>query len=184
MGKYLDNTGLSYLWGKIKATFALKSHTHNYAGSTSAGGAAATALACTGNAATATKATQDSTGQTINTTYIKGLSISGKVITYTKGNGTNGTLTVQADSGGATAAGAAAVLSASQWTASGEEYIQTVNVAGVTASSLLVAAPAEASRNEYSECGIRATGQAAGTITFTAESMPTAALTANVMVVN
>ena len=49
----------------------------------------------TGNAATATKATQDSAGQQINTTYIKGLSVSGKTITYTKGNGTTGTITTQ-----------------------------------------------------------------------------------------
>lgn len=48
-----------------------------------------------GNAATATKATQDSAGQQINTTYIKGLSINGKTITYTKGDGTTGTITTQ-----------------------------------------------------------------------------------------
>ena len=48
-----------------------------------------------GNSATATKATQDSAGQQINTTYIKGLSVSGKTITYTKGNGTTGTITTQ-----------------------------------------------------------------------------------------
>lgn len=47
------------------------------------------------NAATATKATQDSAGQQINTTYIKGLSINGKTITYTKGDGTTGTITTQ-----------------------------------------------------------------------------------------
>ena len=46
-------------------------HTHNYAGSSSAGGAATTALTCTGNSATATKATQDSDGKQINTTYVK-----------------------------------------------------------------------------------------------------------------
>lgn len=50
---------------------------------------------CTGNAATATKATQDSAGNNINTTYIKALSVSGKTITYTKGNGTTGTITTQ-----------------------------------------------------------------------------------------
>ena len=49
----------------------------------------------TGNAATATKATQDSAGQQINTTYIKGLSVSGKVITYTRGDNTTGTITTQ-----------------------------------------------------------------------------------------
>ena len=48
-----------------------------------------------GNAATATKATQDSAGQQINTTYIKGLSVSGRTITYTKGDGTTGTITTQ-----------------------------------------------------------------------------------------
>ncbi len=47
----------------------------------------------TGNAATATKASQDSAGQQINTTYIKSLTAGGQVITYTKGNGTTGTLT-------------------------------------------------------------------------------------------
>lgn len=50
---------------------------------------------CTGNSATATKATQDSAGQQINKTYIKELSISGKTITYTKGDKTTGTLTTQ-----------------------------------------------------------------------------------------
>lgn len=48
-----------------------------------------------GNASSATKATQDSAGQQINTTYIKGLSVSGRTITYTKGDGTTGTLTTQ-----------------------------------------------------------------------------------------
>lgn len=47
------------------------------------------------NATNATKATQDSAGQQINTTYIKGLSVSGRTITYTKGNGTTGTITTQ-----------------------------------------------------------------------------------------
>lgn len=46
-------------------------------------------------ASSATKATQDSAGQQINTTYIKGLSVSGNTITYTKGDGTTGTITTQ-----------------------------------------------------------------------------------------
>lgn len=45
--------------------------------------------------ASATKATQDSAGQQINTTYIKGLSVSGRTITYTKGNSSTGTITTQ-----------------------------------------------------------------------------------------
>lgn len=43
----------------------------------------------------ATKATQDSAGQQIDTTYIKGLAVSGKAITYTKGDDTTGTITTQ-----------------------------------------------------------------------------------------
>lgn len=50
---------------------------------------------CTGNAATATKATNDSADQQINTTYIKGLSVDGRTITYTKGNDSTGTITTQ-----------------------------------------------------------------------------------------
>ena len=40
-------------------------------------------------------ALKDSAGQQIDTTYIKSLSISGKTITYTKGDGTTGTITTQ-----------------------------------------------------------------------------------------
>ncbi len=48
-----------------------------------------------GNASTATKATQDSSGQQIDSTYIKNLSVSGRTITYTRGNGKTGAITTQ-----------------------------------------------------------------------------------------
>ena len=67
----------------------------NISGKANTAGTADTSKACSGNSATATKATQDSSGQQINTTYIKGLSVSGKTITYTKGNGSTGTITTQ-----------------------------------------------------------------------------------------
>ena len=47
------------------------------------------------SASNSTKATNDSAGQNINTTYIKSLSVSGRTITYTKGNGATGTITTQ-----------------------------------------------------------------------------------------
>lgn len=47
------------------------------------------------NAANATKATQDSAGQTINTTYVKSVTASGRTVTVTKGNGTTSTFTTQ-----------------------------------------------------------------------------------------
>nr|DAF04247.1 MAG TPA: hypothetical protein [Caudoviricetes sp.] len=46
-------------------------------------------------AKSATKATQDSAGQQINSTYIKSLSVNGRTITYTKGDGSTGTITTQ-----------------------------------------------------------------------------------------
>lgn len=71
----VTSTELGYLDGVtsgIQAQLNGKSptsHTHNYAGSSSAGGAATTALSCTGNAATATKL---QTARTINGTSFNG----------------------------------------------------------------------------------------------------------------
>lgn len=72
-----------------------ENHTHNYAGSSSPGGAATTALACTGNSATATKATNDSSGQQITSTYLKELTADGLSISYTKGNGNTGKINLE-----------------------------------------------------------------------------------------
>ena len=47
------------------------------------------------SAASATKATQDSAGQQINTTYIKNVSVNGRTITFTRGDGTTFTITTQ-----------------------------------------------------------------------------------------
>ena len=63
------------------------------------GNVSGSSSSCTGNAATATKATQDSAGQQINTTYIKGLSVSGATLTITKGNGTTSTATINQTAG-------------------------------------------------------------------------------------
>lgn len=63
---------------------------------TSAGSAStATSATKASTANSATKATQDSAGNQINTTYIKNLSVSGRTITFTKGDGTTGTITTQ-----------------------------------------------------------------------------------------
>jgi len=43
----------------------------------------------------ADKATKDSKNQDISATYIKGLSANGRTVTYTKGDGTTGTITTQ-----------------------------------------------------------------------------------------
>ena len=43
----------------------------------------------------ATKASQDSQGQTINSTYIKNVSVNGRTVTFTKGNGSTFSITTQ-----------------------------------------------------------------------------------------
>lgn len=62
-------------WTLADIGAAASSHTHNYAGSSSAGGAATSALTCTGNAATATKL---ATARTINGTSFNG---TGNIVT-------------------------------------------------------------------------------------------------------
>lgn len=47
---FVDASGVSVLWSKIKETFAEKSHTHKYAGSSSVGGAATSADKLNANA--------------------------------------------------------------------------------------------------------------------------------------
>jgi hypothetical protein len=91
---------------------------------------------CTGNAATATKATQDSAGQQINTTYIKGLSVSGKVITYTKGDGTTGTITTQ-DSNTTYSAGTGISISSNKINHSNSVTANTSGVGSATAVPII-----------------------------------------------
>ena len=147
---YSAGTAAQVPWSGVTgkpSTFTPSSHTHNYAGSSSAGGAANSAVKLSaartitlgGDASgsvsfdgsanvtlsvtvkddshnhtianvdglqsaldgklstsgTAAKATADATGQNIADTYIKSLSVSGRTITYTKGDGGTGTITTQ-----------------------------------------------------------------------------------------
>ena len=78
---------------------------------------------------------------------------------------------------------ATASLAVASWSGSGP-YTQTVSVDGVTAGNVVVAAPAPASFTAWGECGVYASAQAAGKLTFTAEDKPDAALTVNVLCVN
>ena len=104
----------NYIRDKISSVLGLTAT--NYGGKAATAGTADTATACSGNAATATKATQDSTGQQINKTYIKELSINGKTITYTKGDKTIGTLTTQDTTYSAATQSSAGLMSAADKT--------------------------------------------------------------------
>lgn len=75
------------------ATAGTKLHNQSYSATVSGSDSCTTFYA--NSAGSASKATQDSAGQQINKTYIKNLSISGKTITYTKGDDTTGTIITQ-----------------------------------------------------------------------------------------
>lgn len=86
------------LWSVLKSVltgiFAPKAHKHPGSDITSAVANANAATNAT-NATNATKATQDSAGQTINATYVKSVTASGRTVTVTKGNNTISTFTTQ-----------------------------------------------------------------------------------------
>lgn len=72
-------------------------------------------------------------------------------------------------------------LPANGWNATAKT--QTVNAAGVTASALCIVVAAAESFVAYGEAQVRCSAQGAGTLTFTCEDVPTADLTANVLMV-
>lgn len=75
---------------------------------------------------------------------------------------------------------ATATLTVAGWSSK----TQTVNVTGVTANNAVILSPAAASWVQASDNGVRCSGQGAGTLTFTCEDVPTAAMTYNVIIFN
>lgn len=61
---------------------------------------------------------------------------------------------------------------------------QSVTASGVTASNTVIVSPAPASFLAYGEAQVRCTAQAANSLTFQCETVPTAALTVNVTYIN
>ena len=108
--KLIDTTQLKNFYTKLKNVFAPKSHTHTK--SDIGLGNVDNTSDKNKSVASATKATQDSQGQPINTTYIKGLSVSGRTLTVTKGDGANSTLTTQDTTYGVVTTSANGLMSA------------------------------------------------------------------------
>ena len=78
--------------------------------------------------------------------------------------------------------GVSVQLGAGLWTASGEQYTQSVAVAGVTANAPnIVCAPAAASWDKAIENNVRMTAQGSGIVTFTADAVPDSVLYFNVL---
>jgi len=61
---------------------------------------------------------------------------------------------------------------------------QTVTVSGVTSSNYIVVSPAPASYEVYCEAGIYCSAQGSNSLTFKCDTVPSAALTVNIMIVN
>lgn len=59
---------------------------------------------------------------------------------------------------------------------------QAVNISGVTANNVVIASPDPASLIAYNNAQVRCVAQAAGTLTFECASLPSAALTVNVVI--
>lgn len=76
--------------------------------------------------------------------------------------------------------GVTVTLSASGWDA--DAKTQTVSVAGVTATANCIITAAPDSYMAYAEAGVRCTAQGAGTLTFACETVPTADVAANVLI--
>lgn len=60
----------------------------------------------------------------------------------------------------------------------------TVSVSGVTASNTVIVSPAPASVEAWGKAGVYCSAQASGTLTFKCSTTPTAALTANIVILN
>lgn len=76
-----------------------------------------------------------------------------------------------------------ATLPTSGWSGTGP-YTYAASVTGVTEDNVVLAGPAPASKSEYEACGAYPSAQGDGTLTFTAQSVPTIQITANVVILN
>ena len=73
-------------------------------------------------------------------------------------------------------------LGVAAWTGAEAPFQQTVSVEGTTVTNIKIISPASASVDEYARCGVKATTEGAGTITFACTTVPENALTVNVVI--
>ena len=99
-----------------------------------------------------------------------------------KGNGAGGvSAAVKGTDYAAPSVGVTATLTASGWNTNAKT--QTVSVSGVTATANCIITAAPDSYMAYAKAGVRCTAQGAGTLTFACETVPTANVAANVLIV-
>lgn len=99
-----------------------------------------------------------------------------------KGNGAGGvSAAVKGTDYAAPSVGVSVTLTASGWNANAKT--QTVSVSGVTATANLIITAAPDSYMTYANALVRCTAQGAGTLTFACETVPTADVAANVLII-
>ena len=99
-----------------------------------------------------------------------------------KGNGAGGvSAAVKGTDYAAPSVGVSVTLTASGWNANTKT--QTVSVSGVTATVNLIITAAPDSYMAYAKAGVRCTAQGAGTLTFACETVATANVVANVLII-
>ena len=86
---------------------------------------------------------------------------------------------VWATPSGGGASSATATLAVNDWSSN----TQTVSVTGVSASNNVIVAAAPASQADYTSAGILCTAQGAGTLSFSCQTVPTNAITVNVLII-
>ena len=97
-----------------------------------------------------------------------------------KGNGSGGvSAAVKGTDYAGPSVGVTATLTAAGWSTA---KTQTVSVAGVTATANCIITAAPDSYMAYAKAGVRCTAQGAGTLTFACETVPTADVAANVLI--
>lgn len=79
--------------------------------------------------------------------------------------------------------GSSVLLNSGNWVQSSDKYVQTVAVGGVEAGTNMAIAPSAQSWDVAIVANVRATAQAQGTVTFTADSVPSASIYMNVIII-
>lgn len=97
-------------------------------------------------------------------------------------NGHDAAYFMSREDGALKSVGSTVLLNNGNWAQSGSAYTQTVAVAGVTADSNVVTSPSATGWVKSQENNVRCTAQAAGTLTFTADSIPDASIYFNVII--
>lgn len=85
------------------------------------------------------------------------------------------------EDGAVKSVGNTVLLNAGSWVQSGDKYVQTAAVGGATANKNIVTSPAASGWADAQDNNIRCTAQGDGTLTFTADSIPTKSVYFNVI---